>query len=116
MKKVTITLTLECRDDIPPHIARWMAGNLEEHAAYEFGRDYQPRWHDLDDDAPPPLVGMEATQLAVDGVPKPYHPGMDLCVVWKRISSHRPRHRRNQWTDSSSRYLMNGITEYDTRY
>ncbi len=42
MKEVTITLTLQCRDDVPEHVLQWMAENLEEHAFHEFKSDYEP--------------------------------------------------------------------------
>ena len=44
MKRVTISLILNCPDDIPPHVLAWMAGNLAEHATHEFGRCYNPEW------------------------------------------------------------------------
>ena len=42
MIRVVITLTLDCRDDVPQHILRWMAENLVEHASREFGDYYDP--------------------------------------------------------------------------
>jgi len=42
MKQVVITLTLGCKDDVPPHVLEWMAANLAEHAANEFDGDYDP--------------------------------------------------------------------------
>ena len=46
MKQVVITLTLECADDVPPHVLEWMAGNLAEHASNEFLGDYEEEFVD----------------------------------------------------------------------
>ena len=57
MKRVAITVLLECADDVPDHVVDWMADNLGEHAAQEFSNDYEPEWNDPPYDGPP-LVGL----------------------------------------------------------
>ena len=44
MKHVTMTLLLECPDDVPSDVLAFMAWNLADHANREFGADYQPAW------------------------------------------------------------------------
>jgi hypothetical protein len=56
MKRITITLSLDCRDDVPPHILDWMCENLAEYRQNEFNHDYEPEWNDPPFDGPP-LVG-----------------------------------------------------------
>lgn len=46
MKCVSIIVQIDCPDDIPEHVIEWMGDNLGEHAAHEFGRDYEPDWFD----------------------------------------------------------------------
>jgi hypothetical protein len=63
MKRVAITLILECRDDVPAHVVRWMAGNMAEHAHNEFMMDFEDFWTSPSYDGPPltgcvlPIVG-----------------------------------------------------------
>ena len=40
MKRVSITLTLDCRDNLPDHVLEWMGANVAEHASHEFADDY----------------------------------------------------------------------------
>ena len=54
MKRVAITLTLECRDDVPEEVLQWMAANLVQHAERELTEDYEPDWHHYQG---PPLAG-----------------------------------------------------------
>lgn len=44
MKCISITVDIDCPEDIPQHVVDWMGDNLGEHAAHEFGRDYCPEW------------------------------------------------------------------------
>jgi hypothetical protein len=58
---VSITVTVDCREDVPPHVIDWMAANLAEHAHQEFGDGYQagfvsPAW-----DGPPLSPGATTT-------------------------------------------------------
>src|SRR5262245_28932501 len=65
MKRVVLMLTLECQDDVPPHVLEWMAGNVAEHAAHEFDDDYDPDWMEPPYEGPPLAGGVT---VAVDGV------------------------------------------------
>jgi hypothetical protein len=69
MRGVVIHLTLECADDVPPHVLDWMSGNLAEHAENEFGGDYEPEWTDPQYDGPP-LLGVAS--VTIDGVETDY--------------------------------------------
>jgi hypothetical protein len=40
MTRIAITLTLECRDRLPPRVLEWMQRNLCRHAEREFYDDY----------------------------------------------------------------------------
>ncbi len=53
MKRVAITITLDCPDDIPQHVIEWMAMNLLQHAEQEFDDDYDPKWVEPNYDGPP---------------------------------------------------------------
>lgn len=44
MKRIAFTITLECRDDVPPHVIEWMGDNLLEHALHEFDCDFEPEF------------------------------------------------------------------------
>jgi hypothetical protein len=46
VKPVTFIVTLECRDDVPQHVIEWIGANLADHAAQEFGQDFEPDWVD----------------------------------------------------------------------
>ena len=46
MKCVTVTVEIDCPDDIPQNVIESMGGNLGEHAAHEFERNYDPEWND----------------------------------------------------------------------
>lgn len=63
MKRIVVTLTLDCRDDVTPSVLAWMRDNLEEHAEREFGKDYDPEW--TDGYQGPPLVGLADATGAV---------------------------------------------------
>jgi hypothetical protein len=53
MKRVIITLTLECPDDLPVHVLDWMAGNLTEYAEREFRLHYDPQCVEPPFEGPP---------------------------------------------------------------
>ncbi len=53
MKRIAITITLDCRDDTPKHVIDWMGDNLLEHARSEFGRDFHDDWLDGEHNGPP---------------------------------------------------------------
>jgi hypothetical protein len=55
MKRIELTLRLECRDDVPSSVLAWMAANLADHAENEFGDDYAPDF--VDGYEGPPLEG-----------------------------------------------------------
>lgn len=57
MKRVSITITMNCQDDIPSHVAAWMSRNLMEHAEREFGLDYDPQWVTPSFEGPPVTAG-----------------------------------------------------------
>ena len=53
MKRIAITITLDCKDDTPKHVIDWMGDNLLEHAQHEFGKDFCDDWLDGDHTGPP---------------------------------------------------------------
>ena len=55
MIRVVITLTLDCRDDVPQAVLRWMAENIVHHASQEFEAAYRADY--ADGYVGPPLVG-----------------------------------------------------------
>ena len=64
MKRVAITVLLECADDVPERVIDWMAGNLADHASNEFGSDYEPEWNDPPYGGPP-LVGHARANITI---------------------------------------------------
>lgn len=65
MKRITITITLDCKDETPPHVIDWMADNLLEHARTEFGREFQDDWLDGEHAGPPLADDGESTSTLV---------------------------------------------------
>ena len=43
VQRVTVTLTMDCRDDMPEPLLEWMRDELEAHARRGFGADYKPK-------------------------------------------------------------------------
>ena len=42
MKRINFTITLNCREDVPPDVIEWMAVSLLQHAETEFASDFDP--------------------------------------------------------------------------
>ena len=51
VQRVTVTITMDCREDLPARLLEWMRDELEDHAKHAFGGDYTPQ-----SVAPPPPV------------------------------------------------------------
>ncbi len=43
VQRVTVTLTMDCREDLPTALLEWMREALEEHAQQAFGASYTPQ-------------------------------------------------------------------------
>jgi hypothetical protein len=43
VQRVTVTLTMDCREDLPEPLLEWMRDELEAHAQQAFGMDYKPK-------------------------------------------------------------------------
>ena len=43
VQRVTVTLTMDCREDLPTALLEWMREALEAHAQQAFGADYKPK-------------------------------------------------------------------------
>lgn len=46
MPRLTFMLSFDCPGVLPAHVKRWMLQNLAEHAASEFGANYDPAFTD----------------------------------------------------------------------
>jgi len=70
MKRVIITLTLDCPDEIPGRVLDWMAGNLVDHVDHEFCTDYEPEWLEPEYVGPPldAIVDVAVNGRRVDSV------------------------------------------------
>jgi len=67
MQRITVTIDIDCQDDIPDHVVEWMADNLADHAVQEFGNDYDPEWTDGYEG--PPLAGPVTWAVEATTVP-----------------------------------------------
>ena len=79
MKRATFIVTVDCRDDVPPHVLEWMAGNLRQHSESEFAVDYDPEFVDPPYEGPPldwdGRIEVQFGTLTVSRIP----PGTPRC-------------------------------------
>ncbi len=66
MTRVVVTLTLDCRNDVPVHILEWMAANLAQHAEHEFDEDYDPSFVRPRYIGPPLIGSVEARAKIIE--------------------------------------------------
>ena len=66
MKPIVVTVSLECRDDVPERVLEWMAENLATHALHTFGFDYDYDPGGMEYDASPLLTSCVRAQATLD--------------------------------------------------